>query len=149
MQQMKKIQDVGSVFVRPALGIAFLSALAGRFGLWGAFCQPNIAWGSFARFVAYTGKLNWFLPTALIPALAVMATGVEVVMGFSLVIGLHTCISVLLSGILLMLFGLAMASALGVKAPLNFSVSSAAGGAFLLAIGPEFPLSVDSLRQAR
>src|SRR5262245_9981989 len=32
----------------------------------GAFGWPNVSWGSFARFVAYTGKLNWFLPEALI-----------------------------------------------------------------------------------
>jgi hypothetical protein len=29
--------------------------LADRFGLWGAFGWPNVFWGSFARFVAYTG----------------------------------------------------------------------------------------------
>jgi len=51
-----------SVFLRFALGFSFLSAVADRFGLWGAFGEPHVAWGTFARFVAYTGKLNWFLP---------------------------------------------------------------------------------------
>jgi len=37
------------------------------------------------------------------------------------------------SGVLLLVFGLAMTFALGIKAPLNFSVFSAAGGGFLLA----------------
>jgi hypothetical protein len=43
-----------SVFLRFALGFLFLSAVADRFGLWGAFGEPHVAWGSFARFVAYS-----------------------------------------------------------------------------------------------
>jgi len=42
--------------------MSFLSAVAGRFGLWGVYEQPNVAQGNFARFVAYTAKLNRFLP---------------------------------------------------------------------------------------
>jgi len=56
-----------SVFLRFALGFSFLSAVADRFGLWGAFGEPHVAWGTFARFVAYTGTLNWFLPRAAVP----------------------------------------------------------------------------------
>jgi len=50
-----------------------------------------------------------------------------------------------LSGALLTTFGLAMTVALGVKAPLNFSVFSAAGGALLLAEYADVPFSVDEL----
>ena len=57
---------VSSVFLRLALGISFLSAVADRFGLWGVYGQPNVAWGNYARFVAYTAKLNWFLPATII-----------------------------------------------------------------------------------
>ena len=64
-------------------------------------------------------------------------------------IGWHTRIAALLSGILLILFGVTMAVALGVKAPLDFSVFSAAGGAFLLATCTEFPFGVDKLRRSR
>ena len=71
---MERIRGFSSLFLRLALGLSFLSALADRFGLWGTFGQPNVSWGNFARFVAYTGKLNWFLPEALIPALAIIAT---------------------------------------------------------------------------
>ena len=35
------------VFLRIALGISFLSAVADRFGLWGAYGQPNVAWEIF------------------------------------------------------------------------------------------------------
>ena len=34
-----------SVFLRYALGLGFFSAVADRFGLWGAFGQPNVEWG--------------------------------------------------------------------------------------------------------
>jgi uncharacterized membrane protein YphA (DoxX/SURF4 family) len=144
---MQPMRASSSLFLRLALGVTFLSAVADRFGWWGAFGRPNVSWGNFARFVAYTGKINWFLPEAWIPALAIIVTGAEALLGLSLVIGWQTRTAALLSGILLMLFGIAMTVALGVKAPLNFSVFSAAGGAFLLATDTEFPLSVDAYAQ--
>jgi uncharacterized membrane protein YphA (DoxX/SURF4 family) len=146
---MERIRGFSSLFLRLALGVSFLSAVADRFGLWGAFGQPNVSWGNFARFVAYTGKLNVFLPEALIPALAVTATCAEALLGLCLVIGWRTRSTALMSGILLILFGVAMTVALGVKEPLNYSVFSAAGGAFLLATCTEFPFGVDWLRRPR
>ena len=38
-----------SVFLRFALGFSFLSAVADRFGLWGAFGEPRVAWGNFRQ----------------------------------------------------------------------------------------------------
>lgn len=134
-----------SVFLRLALGISFLSAVADRFGLWGVYGEPNVAWGNYARFVDYTAKLNWFLPAAIIPALAIVATSAETLFGVLLVLGWNTRITALLSGALLMTFALTMAIALGVKAPLDFSVFSAAGGALLLGTCADFPLGLDEL----
>jgi uncharacterized membrane protein YphA (DoxX/SURF4 family) len=126
-----------------------ISAVADRFGWWGAFGQPNVSWGNFGRFVHYTGQLNWFLPHAMIPAVAVITTCVEVLLGLLLLTGWQTRIAALCSGILLMTFGLAMTLTLGIKAPLNFSVFSAAGGSFLLATCPAFPMSMDELLRTR
>jgi uncharacterized membrane protein YphA (DoxX/SURF4 family) len=136
-----------SVFLRLALGISFLSAVADRFGVWGAYGQPNVSWGDYARFVAYTAKLNWFLPAAMIPTLAIIATAAETIFGLLLVLGWKTRIAALLSGLLLITFALTMTLALGVKAPLNLSVFSAAGGALLLRACGKFPLSLDELLQ--
>ena len=136
-----------SVFLRFALGFSFLSAVADRFGWWGAFGEPNVAWGSFVRFVAYTGQLNWFLPRATFPILAVAATCAETLLGILLVLGWRTRIAALLSGALLLLFAVTMTAALGIKAPLTFGVFSAMGGAFLLATCAEFPFSIDHLRR--
>jgi len=136
-----------SVFLRLALGTSFLSAVADRFGIWGAYGQPNVSWGNYARFVDYTAKLNWFLPAAMTPALALIATAAETLFGLLLVLGWKTRITALLSGVLLTTFALTMTMALGVKAPLNFSVFSAAGGAPLLGVCPNFPFSLDELLQ--
>jgi uncharacterized membrane protein YphA (DoxX/SURF4 family) len=136
-----------SIFLRFALGFSFLSAVADRFGLWGAFGEPNVGSGTFARFVAYTGKLNWFLPEAAVPALAIVATFAETLFGILLVLGWETRRIALLSGALLLLFAVTMTGALGIKAPLDFSVFSAAGGAFLLASCGEYPFSIDQLRR--
>jgi uncharacterized membrane protein YphA (DoxX/SURF4 family) len=135
-----------SVFLRLALGISFLSAVADRFGIWGAYGQPNVSWGDYARFVAYTAKLNWFLPAAMIPTLAMIATAAETILGLLLVLGWKTRIAALLSG-LLITFALTMTLALGVKAPLNLPVFSAAGGALLLGACEKVPLGLDELLQ--
>ena len=134
-----------SVFLRSALGLGFLSAVADRFGLWGAFGQPNVEWGNFSRFLEYTHTLNWYLPAAMIPALGVIATGAEILFGVLLIVGWRTRAAALLSGLLLLTFGMAMTLALGIKAPLNFAVLTGIGGALLLANCERFPFSVDEL----
>jgi uncharacterized membrane protein YphA (DoxX/SURF4 family) len=140
-----RLAKFSSVYLRLALGISFLSAVADRFGFWGAYGQPNVAWGNYARFVDYTAKLNWFLPAAMIPALSIIVTAAETLFGLLLIVGWKTRITALLSGVLLTSFALTMTVALGVKAPLNFSVFSAAGGALLLGMCTDFRFSLDEL----
>jgi uncharacterized membrane protein YphA (DoxX/SURF4 family) len=135
-----------SIFLRIALGFSFLSAVADRFGLWGALGEPHVAWGNFGRFVAYTGQLNWFLPRAAVPTVAIVATCAETALGIALLLGWQTRTAALLSAGLLLLFAVTMTGALGIKAPLDASVFSAAGGAFLLASCAEYPFSMDQLR---
>jgi uncharacterized membrane protein YphA (DoxX/SURF4 family) len=95
-----------SVFLRLALGISFLSAVADRFGLWGVHRQPNVSWANYARFVDYTAKLNWFLPAAMIPTLAIIAAAAETLFGLLLVLSGKTRITALLSGVLVTTFPL-------------------------------------------
>lgn len=134
-----------SLFLRYALGLGFLSAVADRLGLWGAFGQPNVEWGNFSRFLDYTQSLNWYVPAGMIPTLGVIATGAEITFGLLLLVGWHTRAAALLTGLLLLTFGVAMTLALGVKAPLNFAVFTGVGGALLLANCESFPFSVDGL----
>jgi len=144
-----KFASYATLYLRIGLGVGFLSAVADRFGLWGAFGQPNVEWGNFSRFLEYTHSLNWYLPAKMIPPLGIIATGAEILFGLLLLVGWHTRATALLSGLLLLSFGVAMTLALGVKAPLNFAVFTGVGGALLLANCESFPFSVDELLRRR
>jgi putative oxidoreductase len=54
-----------------------------RFGIWGPPGAVAVAWGDWTHFVAYPAKVNSFLPTALAPALAIIATAAEALLGIS------------------------------------------------------------------
>ena len=146
---LKRMGDFSSVYLRLALGVSFLSAVGDRFGFWGAFGQPHVTWGDFSHFIAYTAKLNWFMPSATIPALAWASTCAEFLLGVALVLGVFTRVAAFLSGLLLLLFAVVMAFALSLQAPLSFSVFSASAGAFLLSTCGEYSWSVDLLRVER
>lgn len=141
--------NYATVFMRLALGVSFLSAVADRFGWWGPYGEPHVAWGVFSRFTAYTGTLLSFLPRYLYPSMAWSATAAETIFGIALIIGLFTRAIAFMSGILLLTFALAMTFSLGIKAPLDFSVFSASAGAFLLAGFERYPWSLDGLRLHR
>jgi putative oxidoreductase len=111
-----------------------LSAVADRLGFYGPPGSAWAAWGAWEPFVAYTRKLNFFLPAGLIPAVAIMATLLEVALGLALLIGYRLRQTALASGALLSLFALAMAVSSDPTAPFDYSVFSAAGAAFLLAV---------------
>ncbi len=144
-----KIANYASLLLRIGLGVGFLSAVADRLGLWGAFGQPNVEWGNFSRFLEYTHTLNWYLPAGMILPLGIVATGAESFFGLLLLVGWHTRAAALLSGLLLLTFGVSMTLALGIKAPLNFAVLTGIGGALLLASCEGFPFSLDELLSRR
>ncbi|AEU35856.1 DoxX family protein [Granulicella mallensis] len=144
-----KFANYSSLLLRMGLGVGFLSAVADRFGLWGAAGQPNVDWGNFSQFLQYTHTLNWYVPAGMIPLLGVVATGAEILFGLLLVIGWRTRAAALLSGVLLSIFAVAMTLSLGIKAPLNYAVFTGIGGSFLLASCEGFPFSVDELLARR
>ena len=121
---------LGVFYARIALGAAFLSAVAARFGLWGDR-GPH----PFAEFIRYTGEVNSFLPAWTYPFLAVAATLAETILGLALVAGVRLRWASAGSAALLFLFGTAMAVSSGIKSPLDASVFSASAAALLLAAG--------------
>jgi uncharacterized membrane protein YphA (DoxX/SURF4 family) len=124
---------VAAIFLRLSLAAGFLSAVADRFGMWGAADRPGVSWGGFAAFLAYTGKLLWFLPAGLVPAAGWVSTVLEVALAVGLLVGVRLRAVALATGALLSVFALTMTVALGPEPPLSYSVWPAAAGAFLLA----------------
>jgi putative oxidoreductase len=124
-------ERLGIFYTRLALGAAFLSGIADRFGL---YTGRNVGYGDFAGFVAYTAKVNSFMPPSTIPFLAWAATAAEFSLGVALILGIWLRWVALASALLLVLFGLAMAISFGIKSPLDYSVFSASAAAVLLAL---------------
>jgi uncharacterized membrane protein YphA (DoxX/SURF4 family) len=119
----------GLLYARVALGGAFLSAVASRFGLW----DGSLDLDHFARFTVYTAEVNAFMPDYTIPFLAWAATAAELTLGLALIAGLRLKWVAPGAAVLLAMFGAAMAISLGPKSPLDYSVFSASAAAVLLA----------------
>lgn len=132
-------QDLASLLLRLSLGAGFLSAVASRLGLWG---KHSSGW---TNFVNYTGQVNSFMPTSMIPTLAVVATVLEMLLGILLLTGFKTGYAALAAAILSLLFAIAMSISAGVKDPLDYSVFAFSAGAFLLATLPAHKWSIDQL----
>jgi putative oxidoreductase len=124
-----RLHRIALMGLRLALAAAFLSSVAGRLGLWGAYGS------GWAGFVKYTGSVNWYLPAAAIPAIAVTATILETTFGLMLLAGWQVRRAATGSAVLLTLFALAMFSG-NPKSPFDYSVFTAAFGALCLATQP-------------
>ena len=122
------LEPMGILYARVALGAAFLSGIADRFGLWG----KDVGYGNFTNFVHYTAQVNSFMPAVTIPFLAWSATVAELFFGIALILGIWPRSVALGSALLLAVFGTAMAISFGIKSPLDYSVFSASAGALLL-----------------
>jgi len=105
-----------------------------------------VAWGNFDNFLAYAAKLNPYLPAAWLPTVGWGVTLAEAACGLALIVGFQTRKVAVGSGLMLLAFALGMTMGFGVKAPFNYSVFSAAAGAFLLATSIHDPWSLDMLR---
>jgi len=125
--------EIVRLFARLALGTAFLSAVADRFGLWGPYGAKNVSWGTFDNFVEYTGAVTSIFPSSLTVSFAWAGTVAETLLGILLIGGLKIRMASVASGLLLLLFAIGMVTGLGSKKPLDYSVFSAAAAAFLLA----------------
>ncbi|WP_404985131.1 DoxX family membrane protein [Chryseobacterium sp. M5] len=129
------------LFLRLAISVTMLSAIADRFGFWG----DNSAWGNWENFEKYTRQLTFFLPETLSTFSAYAATFLEILFPLMLILGFKTKIAAYGTGFLLLVFALSMSIALGIKAPLDYSVWVGSAAAFLLATQKEFYFSIDTL----
>lgn len=130
------------IFLRLAISIGFLSAVADRFGMWP---KDVSAWGNWDNFVQYTTTINPWIPSTFIGPLALIATTAEIVFAIGLLLGFKTEIFAKLSGVLLLIFALSMAFSIGIKAPFDYSVFIASAAAFALSTMKEKYLEFDLL----
>ncbi|WP_027373830.1 MULTISPECIES: DoxX family protein [Chryseobacterium] len=130
------------LFLRLALGLTMLSAVADRFGWWS---KENSAWGNMSSFEDYTRQLTFFLPASLSTFSAYAATFLEILLPVMLILGFKTKIAAYGTSILLLIFALSMSVALGVKAPLNYSVWVGSAASLLLTVQQHYSLSIDQL----
>lgn len=131
---------IQQLFLRLALALTFLSAVADRFGFWG----NNSTWGNWRNFENYTKQITAFLPESLSIFGAYIATFLETVFALLLILGYKTKITAFATGILLLLFALSMSFTLGIKAPLDYSVWVGCTAAFLLSTLNQFQFSIDN-----
>lgn len=130
------------LFLRLALSFGFLSAVADRFGIWG---KEVSVWGNWENFLSYTQLINPWIPSSLIPTIAIIATAAEVIFAVFLLIGFKTKLFAKLSGVLLLIFALSMTFSTGIKGAFDFSVYTASAGAFALSTMKGKYLELDNL----
>ncbi|HZY37183.1 MAG TPA: cupin domain-containing protein [Mucilaginibacter sp.] len=138
-----------SLYLRLAIGSAYLWEVADRFGLLGAHGQPHVGWGDWPHFLAYARQVMGFLPTGWVPVLAVLATIGEALFGMLVAIGLFTRFAAIGSGILSLCFAIAMSISFGIDSPLGYSVFILSAASFLLATLQQYSWSVDSFLAKR
>ena len=132
------------LILRIVLGITMLSAVADRFGFWGAPGDPGVAWGNWENFIAYTHTLNPFVSTSVAGILGALATFFEITFGVSLIIGFKTKYAALGTAGLMLLFAISMAVSVAIKAPFDYSVLTSAAAALLLSTIGKTSFAVDN-----
>lgn len=132
------------LILRIVLAITMLSAVADRFGIWGAPGSNGVAWGNWENFVVYTQTLNPFATKSVAEILGSIATFFEVLLSLLLLFGFKTRIAALGTAFLMLLFALAMAISVSVKAPFDYSVLTSAAAALLLSTIGKTIFAVDN-----
>ncbi|HWJ29221.1 MAG TPA: hypothetical protein VNS32_21960, partial [Flavisolibacter sp.] len=108
-----KIEQIIEWFLRISLSAGFLSAVADRFGFWD---KAHSAWGNWQTFIHYTQTLNPWFPEPIIPFIGGLATLLEILFAIGLLTRFKTVFTATGSGVLLLLFALAMTLSNSVKA---------------------------------
>lgn len=136
-----------ATLLRLLIGLAFLQAVCDRFGLLGGPGAPGVSWGNFANFTTYTGQVNSFMPHAVIPTLAVLATICEITFGLTMLLGISVRYAAIGSAILLFLFATAMT--ISGLSQFSYGVYLISAGALSIATIDASFLSIEALIKRR
>ncbi|MDR0186296.1 DoxX family protein [Prevotella brunnea] len=143
---MMELRQIAKLFLRLSVATSMLSAVADRFGLW---AKEVCMWGDPDKFLAYTQTLLPYVPADYIAILGWTATGLEVFCSLFLLLGLKLKWIAPLSGLLLLTFALAMATSIGIKAPMDYSVFSISAAAFAIPACGNGLMEMDNLFRRR
>ena len=130
------------LFLRLAISLGFLSAVADRFGWWN---EQFSVWGNWDNFLEYTQLISPWFPNSIIPTIGFIVTAAEIILAIFLIVGFKTELFAKLSGIILLIFALSMTFSIGIKGALDYSVFSASAAAFALSLIKEKYLELDNL----
>jgi len=128
------------LFLRFAIALGFLSAVADRLGYWPTEVS---AWGNWDSFLSYTQLINPWIPSSLVSFAGTTASIAEAVFAIGLIIGFKTELLAKLSGYLMLLFALAITFSSGLKGALDYSVFAASAGAFALSLMKDKHFEID------
>ena len=142
---MQKYSSFAQLYLRIAIGAAYLVFGFDRLGVWGDHGEKNVSWGDWEHFMKYAAEVMSFFPAELVSLFAIVATIAEIVFGVLLLLGKWTRVAAFGSGILAFLFAISMAISFGVVSPLSYSVFTVSAASFLLAFCKNYKWSLDNL----
>lgn len=125
---------LSELFLRYSLATCFLSAVADRFGVWGAAGTTGVVWGNFNNFNDYTASLLFYFPSKIIPLFSWSATILEILIALLLILGIKLRLTAFFSALLLLSFIISMTIAFGIKSSFDYSVFTACAASLFLAL---------------
>lgn len=146
---MEKVYPLAQLLLRYSIGIGFLWPVMDRMGYFGASDEPNIIWGNWVDFTAYTHLLMPFVSIKAASFFGLLATIIEVGCGIMLLIGYKIRYAALVSFGVTLIFALSMMLFLHFRAPFNYSVFVVSFSSLLLATYSSFPWSIDAYLHKR
>jgi putative oxidoreductase len=131
---MKKIFPTAQILLRFALGAGFMLPVLDRIGFLGAPGSPNVSWGNWANFVAYTNTLMPYLSLKMASFFGLIATFGEALFGILIIVGYKIKFAAYGSFVLTLIFALSMLLFTGYRSPFNYSVFVVSFASLLLAV---------------
>ncbi len=135
---------VAQLLLRLSLGIGFFFPVLDRVGYFGAPGEPNVFWGDWTSFTAYTHQLIPYVSIRTASFFGYCATILELLFGILLIVGYKIKYAAFGSFALTLIFALSMMLFLHFRAPFNFSVFVVSFSSLLLGSFTYFPWSVDA-----
>ncbi|MEN5058423.1 DoxX family protein [Sphingobacterium kitahiroshimense] len=141
--------QIAQLLLRLGLGIGFILPVLDRVGFFGAPGEPNVAWGDWASFTAYTQQLMPYVNVKMASFFGLVATLMEIGCAVLLIIGYKIRYAAFASFGMTLIFALSMLFFLHYRAPFNYSVFVVAFSSLMLSTIPRFAWSLDSYRQRK